>query len=198
MAVSITVNLPGTETYDADYPNAAVLPSIRSQDWKVNVDNISAMIMASSIVGSLLPFPTPTDPATCSLTGGTWTPPCIGAIPPNSKLGCESAGGTWNYDTSNLCIKITQNGKVYKSEGTLPTISENGREQLISFASVFNDANSNNTKDTGENMIPIGAASIGIYTDCTFTTKYNDTSSIPENEVQVNFSPNITLPTINW
>lgn len=145
--------------YDIDYP--PIQPSIRSQDWQVNINNVSAIIMASSITGTCAPF-TPTDPATCSLTGGTWTPPCTGAILPNSKLGCESAGSTWGFGTlTNLCIKLIRNSISYISNPN-QSITEDGREHLIPFLI-----------PTGTN-VPMGKA-IGIIhndTNCTSAITY--------------------------
>jgi prepilin-type N-terminal cleavage/methylation domain-containing protein len=185
-----------SETFDIDYPNIASRASIEASDWMINIDGIQANVMASGINGSCTI--TAADPATCTAMAGTWVGSCTGMVTPTSKLGCESVSGTWTYGTpSNLCLKILQNGKVYKSEGTLPTISENGREQAIVFSSVFYDINANSSKDAGENMVVFGNASLSIYTDCTFTTKYNDTSPT-RSDIQVTLYPNTTLPTMNW
>lgn len=185
-----------TEIFDLDYPNISSRASIEARDWQLNIDGIQANVMAAHLSGSCAV--TPSDPATCSAMGGTWAGSCTSMITPTSKLGCESVNGTWTYGApSNLCLKIVQNGKTYKSEGTLPTINENGREQPIVFASVFNDADADSVKDAGENMMVFGNASLSIYTDCTFSTKYNDTTPT-RSDIQITLYPNTTLPTINW
>lgn len=174
--ISLGGTCSGTEIYDADYPNTAVLPSIRLQDWTANADGITAMIMASSISGTcaLSPSP-PTDPTICTLTGGSGSP-CAGFTVPTSRLGCQSVAGTWTDTPSNLCIKITRSSTVYISEGALPipTILEDGRNHLVNFTSVYHDANNNFGRDAGEtSYIPIGNISIGIYApDCVSPITY--------------------------
>ena len=184
-------------TYDEDYPVSQ--PSIKQVDWMVDLDGVMANLIASSINGSCTISSQPIDPATCGLAGRVWAAGiCSGTAVPASKLGCESVGGTWSYGVaSDLCIRVTKNLHIYHSDGILPTITENGREQIISFPSVFYDANTNTTKEAGENMIPLGRASIGIYTDCSFTDKYNDPAGT-RNEVEINIFPNTTRPVINW
>ena len=163
---------------------------INADGIQVNITAKMAITPQASCVGTI------PDPATCSLVGGTWTTLCSTLMSTiQSKLGCEAVAGTWNYGTSsNLCLKMSQNGKNYETEVVLPTIIENGQSQIITFPVMFNDANNDDVKDAGESgRLVFGEVTMGVYEDCTFATAYN---SRPD--VTVTLFPNTTLPTINW
>lgn len=122
-----------TAIYDKDYPPNQ--PSIKPQDWQVNINNISVMVMPSSVSGNCAL--SPADPATCTLTGGTYEPPCTGFTAPTSRLGCQSVAGIWTDSPSKLCLKMLHGSTAYNPSQS-QTITENGREQLVSFANTYN------------------------------------------------------------
>lgn len=190
----------GGADYDADYPLDSAMPSIKLNDWTINLANFSVSVIADSISGSCTPNPiVVNDPVTCELVGGSWgcsTPgytlqttcegaghtwtsytSCPGIINPVSKSSCQSVGGTWVYNSnSNICLRLIQNSVSYESGiANSETITEDGREQLLSYAVLFNDADDDDIKDVNEkDYIPTGKVIGILYTDasCSGSNSY--------------------------
>lgn len=202
--------------YDADYPSTNNV-AINTSDWQININGFRANVMASGFKGYCSAI---TSETSCTSAGGTWLSSqptsevickslngiwsgsaCSGVSLPVcsiSKSVCESiAVNGWSYFSSSICMKITDNRLTTPTITNIlstPPIKEDGREHAISFP-FFNDANTNQVQDSGEDDIktPLGSVSVGIYKDCG-TALYGLTTQ----EIKLTLHPNTTLPTINW
>lgn len=117
---------------------------------------------------------------------------CAGAVG-TGEISCESNGGTWTFNSRDLCMKIFYrkgDGSIETAVSAKKTLNEDGTYQAAGFDSF-------KAGSTPVNRIPAGQNAIGIYlhdgTDCT-GTRY----PAGKDDMRMVFLARNPTPVVNW
>ncbi len=91
-----------TDPYDADYPDFLTLPTIKYQDWLVNLNDLTINIYPP--MGSYSCSGLPTDPTTCMIENGIWAEGSCTNKSSTTYSNCSLLGATW---TGGRCSNNT-------------------------------------------------------------------------------------------
>jgi len=105
-AVTLTIQSKGKDQaaggsgFDADYPKTTILPSVRKNDWKIDISNglsVNLLKLREGTCGHLGSVASvySTNKKQCLNVGGTIAPSCA-----FTATQCATVGGTWDTTTS--------------------------------------------------------------------------------------------------